>query len=168
MAVKGSSTNCVFLQIPYGITMAEVSQFVLKHVTSEDLVQPHRDGFPFHIIMERSTGKTMDAFIEVQTPKIAEEAVNRNFNGMKSSRLGQRHVNLELSSQAQLLQELFPRARSIQWDPHNGGHPYLVQSSDPYTSGFNGLFTQEEMNGMIRHAEAPGRVSNPAGRRALI
>lgn len=139
--------------------MAEVQQFVLKHVTPPDLVQAHRDGFPFHIIMERSTGKTMDAFIEVQSSRIAQDAVDRNFSGMKFSKLGQRHVNLELSSQAQLLQELFPRARSVEWDERNGGHPYLVENNDPYTSGFNGLFTQEEMNGMIRHAEAPGRVS---------
>lgn len=147
-------------QIPYGITMAEVQQFILKHITPSDLLQPHRDGFPFHIIMERSTGKTMDAFIEVQTPEIAADAVDRNFRGMKFSKLGQRHVNLELSSQAQLLKDLFPRARSVVWDEGNGGAPYLIENIDPYSSGFNGFVTDEELNGMIRHAETPQRVSN--------
>jgi len=138
--------------------MAEVQQFVLKHVAATDILQPHRDGYPYHIIMERSTGKTMDVFIEVQSQDTAAEAVDRNFRGMKFNRLGQRMVNLELSSQAQLLRDLFPRARSIVWDEENNGAPYLVENTDPYSSGFNGFMTSEELNGLIRHAETPSRV----------
>lgn len=143
--------------------MAEVQQFMLKQVTTSDILQPHRDGYPYHIIMERSTGKTMDVFIEVQTQDIAADAVDCNFRGMKLNRLGQRMVNLELSSQAQLLQDLFPRARSVVWDEDNNGAPYLVENTDPYSSGFNGLLTREELNGLIRHAETPGRVSTFSG-----
>ena len=148
--------------------MAEVHQFICKHVSPSDLLQPHRDGLPIHIIMERSTGKTMDAFVEVVTPEIAEDAVERNFRGMRHPRLGQRHVGIEVATQGELLKEMFPRARSIVWDDANFGAPRKLENNDPYSSGFKSFMTEEELNGMMRHAEQPNRVSYSAQPRVLL
>lgn len=139
--------------------MAEVHQFAAKLVSEQHLVRMHTDGFPIHILMERSTGETMDVFIEVMSPAIAEDALERNFRSMRFPKLGQRHVTLELASQAQLMQELFPRTRCIVWDEKNAGNPVLVPNTDDYSAGFKSFLTDEELNGMTRHAETPQRVS---------
>lgn len=141
--------------------MAEVQQFICKHVHFEDLIKAHEEGFPIHIIMERSTGKTMDAYVETATPEIAAQAWEHGFGlaRMRHPKLGQRHVTVELSDQAELMADLFPRARCVIWSRENYGVPKVVQTNDIYTSGFKGFFTAEEMNGVIRHAEYPQRVS---------
>ncbi|KAK5556027.1 hypothetical protein LTR46_005873 [Exophiala xenobiotica] len=145
--------------IPYGLTMAEVQQFICKHVHIEDLIKPHEEGFPIHIIMERSTGKTMDAYVETITQEIAAQAWEHGFGlaRMRHPKLGQRHVTVELSDQAELMKDLFPRARCVAWNNEEFGTPHIVQTNDIYTSGFKGFFTAEEMNGVIRHAEYPQR-----------
>ncbi|KIW12465.1 hypothetical protein PV08_09742 [Exophiala spinifera] len=145
--------------IPYGLTMAEVQQFICKHVHVEDLLKPHEEGFPIHIIMERSTGKTMDAYVETITPVIAAQAWEHGFGlaRMRHPKLGQRHVTVELSDQAELMRDLFPRARCVVWDKEEPGVPHVIHTNDIYTSGFKGFFTSEEMNGVIRHAEYPQR-----------
>jgi len=140
--------------------MAEVHQFICKHVHPNDLIKPHEDGFPIHIIMERSTGKTMDCYIEIVNPEVAAVAYERGFGLVqcKHPKLGQRHVTVELSSMGALLKDLFPRARSIVWDDEAFGAPKPVETTDPYSSGFRGFFTAEEMAGVVRHAEYPQRV----------
>ncbi|KIX10238.1 uncharacterized protein Z518_01319 [Rhinocladiella mackenziei CBS 650.93] len=145
--------------IPYGLTMAEVQQFIGKYVHHDDLIRVHVDGFPVHIIMERSTGKTMDCYIEIVSPEVAAEAHERSFGLTRCHypKLGQRHVNVELSNQAELMRDLFPRARSVIWVNEKNGAPKYVETTDPYSSGFNGFLTREELNGVIRHAEYPQR-----------
>ncbi|KAL5341482.1 hypothetical protein BJX70DRAFT_395867 [Aspergillus crustosus] len=138
------------LNIPYSITKQEISQF---------LGRPARlkTACPIHIIMERSTAKTMDCYVEFQTPNDAKETVNRINriceNG-RAPRLGNRHVEVELTDQDELLKDLFPRAKCIVW---RGGRPFQVTNTDPYCSGFSGFFTSEEIILAIRHAEIPHR-----------
>ncbi len=150
--------------------MAEVQQFICKHVHIEDLIKPHEEGFPIHIIMERSTGKTMDAYVETITQEIAAQAWEHGFGlaRMRHPKLGQRHVTVELSDQAELMKDLFPRARCVAWNNEEFGTPHIVQTNDIYISGFKGFFTAEEMNGVIRHAEYPQRVSAPTGYDAVV
>ncbi|KAI1617575.1 hypothetical protein EDD36DRAFT_6348 [Exophiala viscosa] len=145
--------------IPYGLTLAEVHQFICKHLHSADLIKAHEEGFPIHIIMERSTGKTMDAYIETASTEVAAQAWEHGFGPacMRHPKLGQRHVTVELSDQAELMADLFPRARCVLWNREKFGIPTVVQTNDIYTSGFKGFFTAEEMNGVIRHAEYPQR-----------
>ncbi|KIV85137.1 hypothetical protein PV11_00871 [Exophiala sideris] len=145
--------------IPYGLTMAEVQQFICKHLHFDDLIKAHEEGFPIHIIMERSTGKTMDAYVETTSTEVAAQAWEHGFGParMRHPKLGQRHVTVELSDQAELMADLFPRARCVIWNREKFGIPTVVQTNDIYTSGFKGFFTAEEMNGVIRHAEYPQR-----------
>lgn len=116
-------------------------------------------GSAIHIIMERSTAKTMDCYVELETPEDVQDTVtriNRVQELGRPPRLGARHVDVEISSQDVLLKELFPRAKCVVW---RGGSPQVMPNTDPYSTGFQGFFTGEEMVGMVRHAETPQRVS---------
>ncbi|EXJ80564.1 hypothetical protein A1O1_08710 [Capronia coronata CBS 617.96] len=153
--------------IPYGLTVTEVQQFICKYVHPNDLIKPHQDGFPVHIIMERSTGKTMDCYVELISPEIAADAWERGFSygPCRFPKLGQRHVIVELSDQAELMKDLFPRARSIVWDKEAFGVPRKAANVDKFSSGFAGFVTAEEMAGVVRHAETPQR--SPFASRSL-
>ena len=109
--------------------------------------------------MERPTAKTMDCYVELETPKDARETVIR-INKMheigRPPRMGNRHIDVELSDQDALLKDLFPRAKCIYW---KNGVPIVLPNTDPYSTGFDGFFTSEEIIGAIRHAEVPHRVS---------
>lgn len=111
--------------------------------------------------MERSTAKTMDCYAEFQTVQDAQNTViriNNIFDTGRAPRLGNRVVDVELSSQDELLKDLFPRAKCLIW---KGGIPIALENFDFYTTGFAGFFTREEIYGAIRHAEIPHRVSIP-------
>jgi hypothetical protein len=110
--------------------------------------------------MERVTSKTLDCYVEFVNFNEAVSAVNRyetNRNGGRSGRLGQRHVEVELSSQEALMQDLFPKAKNVTW---NGSRP-IIHPKDPndiYNSGFQGFVSREELVMLVKHVEAPQRV----------
>ncbi|KAL4793995.1 hypothetical protein BDV19DRAFT_399811 [Aspergillus venezuelensis] len=139
--------------IPYSITKQEIFQFLGRKA---NLITADQ-GCPIHIIMERSTAKTMDCYAEFQSVRDAHDTVsyiNRVHENGRSPRLGNRHVDVELSDQNALLRDLFPRAKCVIW---KGGAPSLQVNNDSYCSGFAGLFTSEEIELAIRHAEVPQR-----------
>jgi hypothetical protein len=72
--------------------------------------------------------------------------------------LGSRHVDVELSSQEQLMKDLFPKAKNVQWQ---GSRPIIIarDENDPYNSGFQGFISKEELVMLVKHVEAPQRVS---------
>jgi hypothetical protein len=108
--------------------------------------------------MERSTGKTMDCYAEFLTPADAEVTFKRISLQQESGRLprlGNRHITVELSSQDALLRDLFPCAKCVAWE---AGWPRLIPNTDPYCSGFQGFLTNEELLGIVRHAENSHRV----------
>lgn len=114
---------------------------------------------PVHIIMERVTSKTMDAYVEFVNLDEAMKAVERHQQAAKAgrvSRLGDRPVEVELSSQACLMKDLFPLARGLIWDgatphftPHNARHDW---------ENFRGFISEEEMVMLVKHVEVPHRV----------
>jgi RNA recognition motif-containing protein len=112
--------------------------------------------------MERVTSKTLDAFVEFTNFNEAINAVNRfetNRTGGRGGRLGQRHVEVELSSQEALMQELFPKAKNVQW---RGARPFIAERdlNDIYNSGFQGFISKEELVMLVKHVDTPQRVSN--------
>lgn len=120
---------------------------------------PRSSYFAVHIIMERSTAKSMDCYVEFQREDHAHLVVRRfNEQGRLGRRphMGDRQVRIELSSQEQLMQELFPKTKCVRWI---GQEPEITQPVDTYSSGFKGFVTSEEMVMTIRWAENPGRVS---------
>lgn len=143
------------VKIPYGITKQEIMQFLGRQAR----VLRGDPGSAIHIIMERSTAKTMDCYVELETPQDVQDTVfriNRVQELGRPPRLGARHVDVEISSQDVLLKELFPRAKCVVW---RDGRPQVMPNTDPYSTGFQGFFTGEEIVGMVRHAETPQRVS---------
>ncbi|KAL7359685.1 RRM (RNA recognition motif) superfamily domain-containing protein [Histoplasma ohiense] len=148
--------------IPYAVTKHEILQFLGRNARplTPDL------GCPVHIIMERSTGKTMDCYIEFPTKADAECTlawVNRSLDTCQTPKLGNRHVVVRASNQDELLKDLFPRAKNIDW---RNGIPHVRAGIEKYCSGFQGFLTGEEIFCTVRHAEMPQRVccNNTLGR----
>ncbi|KAL9074167.1 MAG: hypothetical protein Q9157_004481 [Trypethelium eluteriae] len=142
--------------IPYGTTKPEIVAFVGRNAR---LVQQPQGSpwFAIHIIMERSTAKTMDCYVEFETHKDADHAVDRfkrQCANHRHPRIGDRHVDVTISSQAALMKEVFPRAKCVRWE---GQDPHIYESTEPYNSGFKGFTTSEEMVVTIKHAETPQR-----------
>lgn len=145
------------MQIPYSVNRPEVLAFLGRNAK----IVAENDNEPIHIIMERVTSKTLDCFVEFVSFNEAVAAVNRfetNRNGGRSGRLGQRHVDVELSSQDQLMMELFPKAKNVSW---KGASPTILATNpkDVYNSGFQGFVTREEFVMLVKHVESPQRVS---------
>lgn len=117
---------------------------------------------PIHIIMERATSKTMDAYVEFHTLGDAMKAAERhhqNSSHGRISRLGDRPVDVELSSQASLMKDLFPIARGVFW---NGPQPTFKpkNKAEPWDN-FKGFISTEEMTMLVKHVEVPHRVGTP-------
>lgn len=117
-------------------------------------------GSSVHIIMDRSTGKTNECYVEFFSIGDAQAAMNRLHSRGRHIKIGtppvERVVTVELSSQDALLKDVFPRAKNVTW---KDGIPIIEKSTEPYNSGFKAFVTGEEMVMLVRHAEQPHRVS---------
>ncbi|MCJ1475476.1 hypothetical protein MMC13_004139 [Lambiella insularis] len=140
--------------IPYTITKKEIHAFL---GTSAKII-PESVGEAIHIIMDRGNGKTMDAFVEFISHADAmvqvEKHLRGNVVGGRSVKLGQRHVNVRISNQETLMKALFPRAKNVKWQRQQ---PMIMESTEPFNSGFKGFITNEELVSMVRFAEQPQR-----------
>ena len=141
------------LQIPYDLSKTAVAQFLGTHAK---LITPDL-GPAVHIIMDRATGKTQDCYVEFYSTPDAiawEKAIRARGNGI--NRIGDRLIDVTVSSQDELLKELFPRAKSVVWD---GGSPHVQDPQEAYNTGFKTFISAEELQILVRHAEQPQRVS---------
>ncbi|MCJ1466219.1 hypothetical protein MMC07_004838 [Pseudocyphellaria aurata] len=142
--------------IPYSLTKGEVVAFFGRNAK---LVTPEF-GSSIHIIMDRSTGKTNDCYVEFFSTGDAQAAVNRLLFRGHQLKIGtapnDRIISIELSSQDALLKELFPRAKNVLW---KDGKPTVEDSNEPFNTGFKAFITGEEMIMLVRHAEQPHRSS---------
>ncbi|KAM0280132.1 hypothetical protein ACHAQH_004204 [Verticillium albo-atrum] len=140
--------------IPFITTRSEVIAFLGRN---SRILNDFEE--PVHIIMDRVSSKTNDAYVEFQTMNDAVVAVDRfhlNFSKGKVSRLGDRPVGIELSSQGALMKDLFPFATGVRWD---GIHPHVLgrrKDGAPYGK-FSGFVTEEEMIMLVKHVEMPNR-----------
>ncbi|KAL2260121.1 hypothetical protein VTK26DRAFT_5986 [Humicola hyalothermophila] len=113
---------------------------------------------PVHIIMERVTSKTQDVYVEFLTMHDAMKAVERhqqNIQKGRQARLGDRPVEVTLSSQSALMKDLFPLASGVFWD---GAKPMIQEpvEGQPWKT-FKGFVTEEEMTMLVKHVEIPSR-----------
>ncbi|KAK5114694.1 hypothetical protein LTR62_002267 [Meristemomyces frigidus] len=156
--------------IPYSTPRSEITAFVSRNaqVVSQPPGSPY---FATHIIMERNTGKTMDAFIEFTRPWEAKKIVetfSKRLQGGHPARIGTRVVEVELSSQEDLMGELFPRAKKVIW---KGSTPKVLTNREMYyegilSAGFTGFLSTEEIVMTVKHAETPS--CSPFAARAII
>ena len=147
--------NPYVLQIPFATKRAEIVAFLGRNSKILNDCQE-----PVHIIMERVTSKTQDCYVEFVTMQDAIRAVERHMQNIQTgrqSRLGDRPVEIQLSSQAALMKDLFPLASGVVWD---GAKPVIQPPiyGQPWKT-FKGFVTEEEMTMIAKHVEIPQRVS---------
>lgn len=97
--------------------------------------------------MERVTSKTNDAYVEFMSMQAAIAAVEKHQKAAASgrlSRLGDRPIEVELSSESALMKDLFPLAKGVRWD---GAVPVILQDhpTQPWNC-FKGFVTEEEVS----------------------
>ncbi|KAI5851261.1 hypothetical protein DFP73DRAFT_507526 [Morchella snyderi] len=148
--------SCVRVgNIPYNVTTTELTDFLGKN---SNIVPDSIGSLGVHVIMDRSTGKTMDAFVEFLNAKDAWKCVARR----KSRVLGNRHLTLDVVDPSDLMKEIFPRAKGIVWD---GVIPAVLQDQ----SGLSGMdpviLGREELVLIVAHAKTPHR--SPFSRKCL-
>lgn len=111
--------------------------------------------------MDRVSGKTMDCFVEFLSNVDAENAAAKLNSRGRLLKLGtppvHRVVTVHVSSQEELMKNLFPRAKNVKWP---NGKPVIYQTDEPYNTGFKTFITAEELTMMCKHAEQPHRVSS--------
>lgn len=102
-------------QIPYDITSASLHAFLGTHakIITPDL------GPAIHVTMDRFTGKTQEAFIEFFSTPDARAWVNLiKCRPAYSNKIGDRILSVDLSSQEELMREIFPRAKCMWMNSH--------------------------------------------------
>ena len=150
--------------IPFDTPRSEMNAFVGR--SSKIISQP--EGSPYfavHIIMERHTGKTMDAFIEFNRAAEATYVVHQFQKRIMQGRppkVGDRQVEVLFSSQEELMGELFPRAKNVRWE---GSAPVVLDNPQMFypgveAAGFTGFLQGEEVVMVVKHVETPFRVSS--------
>lgn len=148
--------------IPYSTPRSEINAFIGRNAEIVHM-PPGSPYFAVHVIMERHTAKTMDAFVEFVKSGDAQYVVtnfNRRILNGRHPRIGDRQVEVEISSQEDLMQEIFPRARNVSWQ---GATPRVLANHEMYypgvlSSGFTGFLQTEEMVMMAKHVDTPHRV----------
>ncbi|KAL2161128.1 hypothetical protein VTH06DRAFT_8347 [Thermothelomyces fergusii] len=140
--------------IPFGTKRAEIIAFLGRN---SKILNDNQE--PVHIIMERVSSKTQDCYVEFVSTQDAVRAVDRhrdNAQKGRPSRLGDRPVEVQLSSQAALMRDLFPLAAGVWWD---NARPVIQAPVDgqPWKT-FKGFVTEEEMTMLVKHVEIPQRV----------
>ncbi|KAL8755272.1 MAG: hypothetical protein Q9199_003761 [Rusavskia elegans] len=136
--------------IPYTLTKQEVLGFLGRNAK---IITPEY-GVAVHIIMDRPTGKTMDCYVEFFSQGDAQAALNKCLIRGSQLRLGERVVDVHMSSQDELLKELFPRAKNCTWEH---GRPKITESTEPYNTGFKAFVTNEELLQTVTWADKPHR-----------
>ncbi|KAH9905326.1 hypothetical protein F4778DRAFT_779668 [Xylariomycetidae sp. FL2044] len=147
------------LNAPYDVTRAQV--FGMAGATARILADTME---PVHITIERNTGKTADIFVELETPADAVSFINR-FNPIaprgRTAKLGDRPVEIQISSQQELMGAVLPSARGVRW---LSGPPFvdLTTNSEFGWENFTGFTTKEELNVLCKHSiTKPGYEERP-------
>lgn len=144
----------ILAQIPFNTKRCEVVALFGKNAKLLNDVDE-----PIHIIMDRVSSKTNDVYVEFIDMESATRAVER-FKYLqekdKPPRLGDRNVEMQLSSQAALMAELFPLAKNVIWD---GCNPLIIPPNLEKTfDNFRGFVSEEEMFMLVKHVDTPHRV----------
>nr|POF05948.1 hypothetical protein CFP56_53335 [Quercus suber] len=162
-AAPNSASVLRITNMPYALPRSGVSKFIGDKV--QILAQP--PGTPYqavHVITDPYTGKTIDTFVEFSEKSDVDRVLeqwNKKVATRRYLKLGNRPVSLSASNQQDLMDELFPRAKSAFFVD---GSPRIIEADEWYylnakAAGFSGFLQSEEIVHMIRHAEFPARVN---------
>ncbi|EWC43418.1 hypothetical protein DRE_07641 [Drechslerella stenobrocha 248] len=150
------SWNLVKIEnIPYNLDDDMLFEFLGK---GPGLVPEEQGGV--HIIMDRTTGKTMDCFLEFPSVGTAERFVQKRYNNNRRCILGGRHISLEVVKQGELMRWLFPKAKGALWDDDGN---LVIRAGVPKTP--IEIISREELVMILGHARTPHR--SPFSRKCL-
>jgi hypothetical protein len=120
--------------------------------------------YPIHFLMERSTAKTGDCWIELPDNATMDHVMRRYTalqNQGRPAKLNGRILDMERTNQGELMRAIFPHTKDMWFDPETG-IPVKVKAADGeadlYSQGFRGFLTREEMRCVVIHALQPNRV----------
>ena len=111
-------TFLILANIPYACSRAEVVAFLGKNAQLLNQPSTASNYYAVHILMDKPSAKTMDAFVEVKDAREASQVYgqfNRRTKYGGHIKLGDRDVNIEVVSQADFMATLFPRAKNVTW-----------------------------------------------------
>ncbi|KAK4188964.1 hypothetical protein QBC35DRAFT_494808 [Podospora australis] len=140
-------------KIPFATKRSEIIAFLGKN---SKILNDNDE--PVHIIMERTTSKTGDAYVEFLTKEAAERAVHRHNEATqrgRQPRIGNRPADLAVVNQEHLMQQLFPTAKAVNWSATRATIKEPVEGQ-PWTI-FKGFVSEEELTLLIKHVEQPSR-----------
>lgn len=109
--------------------------------------------YAIHIIQDRMSGKTDDIYVEMkdwnETEKIMRRYDGQNYRD-RIPKLGNRRVNMALSTASALMKAIFPRAKCL-WLNGKPERPenWLVD----HPSNWDGFVTREEMVKVLMFTE---------------
>ncbi|KAK6333590.1 hypothetical protein TWF718_011396 [Orbilia javanica] len=154
---RGCSWNLVKIEnIPYNLDDDMLFEFLGK---IPGLVPQEHGGV--HIIMDRTTGKTMDCFLEFPSVGAAERFIQRRCNNNRRCILGGRHISLELVREGELMRWLFPKVRGAAW----GDNGDLIFGEWEGLNAPVEIISREELVMILGHARTPHR--SPFSRKCL-
>ncbi|KAI2467883.1 hypothetical protein F4781DRAFT_423067 [Annulohypoxylon bovei var. microspora] len=134
--------------IPFEVSRSEIFAFLGR---SANVLSDRFE--PVHVIMDRTTSKTNDCYVEFASFSDAIAAVTKFQAAVESGRqpkIGTRNVEITVSTQAKLMKELFPLAKGVKWEEL----PFRPTSDSPFTwDNFKGFVTKEEMTLLCKHTE---------------
>lgn len=117
---------------------------------------PNSGSYAIHIMFDRQSAKSGDCYIEFPTDAAAAAIFNSRKNWIQDNaahrRIGVRNAVITISSQKELMEELFPKAKCVTW---HGQEPNITYPEDEYTSGFAGFLTSEELVMTAKWANEP-------------
>jgi hypothetical protein len=121
---------------------------------AEIVEYPQSSGiFAIHIIQDRMTGKTHDVYLEFANFSSADNAYRRYENLSARNRepkLGNRRVNLNMSTNTELMKAIFPRAKCEWIDGMPVRSPDYLRDNP---SEWDGFITNEELLKVLLFAE---------------
>ncbi|KAI0886052.1 uncharacterized protein GGS22DRAFT_179066 [Annulohypoxylon maeteangense] len=135
--------------IPYEVSRAEIFAFLGR--SANTLIDRNE---PIHILMDRTTSKTNECYVEFASFDEAVTAVTRYQNAIDNNihvpKIGSRDVEVTISSQAMLMKKLFPIAKGVLWEEM----PFRIIRNAPHSwDNFTGFITEEEMTLLCKHVE---------------
>lgn len=115
--------------------------------------------YAIHIMFDRNSAKSGDCFVELETESDALAFMARvRCNGNKR-KIADRLVDVQFSSQTELMQAMFPKAKCVTW---KGQVPVIGRPEYEYSAGFQGFLSSEEMTMTVKFASEPRKVCHCA------
>ena len=163
VAVPSTAGVVRMTNVPYASAKSEVIALFGRH--AKIVSQPA--GTPYlgvHLVMDRLSGKSMDVLVEVADYNEAKLLVAQfaQRNSQRRGKIGNREVEVKLSSSAELMAEMFPRGKNLSWKGNRAVIDPRLEEYYPgkFSTGFIGFLSSEELSHMVIHAETPQRVSS--------